>query len=263
MPHIALKRIFQDVAPYFPGSNLARDPLLALQALRRLARASRTTAIERGFLAGGEATHILPRHILDSLWILQSSGFRSTWKRESSLADFGSGAGFPGLVLAICLGNPLTCFDSLQKRAVYLEETIGELRRDFPGLGLQIEVVVGRIEDPAIYKPHRGRYPLAVSRAFLPIGMAVELIFPYLAQANGCYYYYGGRSAALPMEKLQAELAATDLELAAVERWECTPMGSERCFLAFRKHGPRPTHWPRAFGKIKQHWSSDESHNRV
>jgi len=78
------------------------------------------------------------KHIIDSLTLL------SYISRGASLADIGTGAGFPGLVLAIMREDiHVTLVDSLRKRVFFLREVVNKL-------GLQnVECVHTRAEDLA------------------------------------------------------------------------------------------------------------------
>ena len=78
------------------------------------------------------------KHFYDSLTIVKVVDL----KKEETLLDFGTGAGFPGLVLKIVFPHlKATLVDSLNKRDIFLNKVIDELNLE------QIEAVHSRIED--------------------------------------------------------------------------------------------------------------------
>jgi len=80
------------------------------------------------------------RHFADSAQLLALGPEGGRW------VDLGSGAGFPGLVLAI-LNQPVTLIESRQKKAAFLARTAEAL-----GLGDRVEVRAERIESSPAYK---------------------------------------------------------------------------------------------------------------
>lgn len=93
-----------------------------------------------------EASEVMDRHIEDSLAIIPpiQSSYSSHCESDFenlNLVDVGSGAGLPGLILAIaCPGWKVTLLESLNKRCVFLEHAIGLI-----GLS-NVKVVRGRAE---------------------------------------------------------------------------------------------------------------------
>lgn len=119
------------------------------------------------------------RHLLDSLTLvprlpglLPSDGAR--------LVDVGSGAGFPGLALAIVLpGLHVTLLEATGKKVAFLKHAV-EL------LGLEnVRPIHGRAEDVARLLDHRGAYDVAVARALASVATLTELLMP-LVRVGGC-----------------------------------------------------------------------------
>lgn len=98
-------------------------------------------------------------HLLDSLALLPHV-------QAQRLLDVGSGAGLPGIPLAICLPDlQVTVMDSSQKKASFMRQAKAEL-------GLQnLEVVCGRVED---YRPE-APFDVITSRAFSELALFVKL----------------------------------------------------------------------------------------
>lgn len=98
-------------------------------------------------------------HLLDSLSVLP-------YIQAKHLLDVGSGAGLPGIPLAICLPDlQVTVMDSSHKKASFMRQAKAEL--DIPNL----EVVCGRVEK---YQPEQ-LFDVVISRAFSDLAEFVAL----------------------------------------------------------------------------------------
>lgn len=98
-------------------------------------------------------------HLLDSLSVLPHI-------KATRLLDAGSGAGLPGIPLALCLPElQVTVMDSSHKKASFMRQAKAEL--GIPNL----EVVCGRVED---YKPDQ-LFDIVISRAFSDLNQFVTL----------------------------------------------------------------------------------------
>ncbi|AVQ26539.1 16S rRNA (guanine(527)-N(7))-methyltransferase RsmG [Fusobacterium ulcerans] len=116
---------------------------------------------------------IIEKHFLDSLLL------QNLIKRESKKAiDIGTGAGFPGMVLAIF--NPdieFTLMDSIGKKTKFLELVKENLRLD------NVNVVTSRAED-YITDGNRQTYDLGLCRGVSKLSTILEYIIPFL-KVNG------------------------------------------------------------------------------
>ena len=121
---------------------------------------------------------------------------------RASLIDVGSGAGFPGIPLAICLPETrIVLMDSLGKRVEFLQSVIG-------ALGLNAQAVHLRAEDGARKPAYREAFDLATARAVAPLNLLCEYLLPFVK--------VGGRMLALKGPGLDEEVAAAENALATL-----------------------------------------------
>ena len=157
----------------------------ALPAAQHYAGLLTGPGVERGLIGPGEATRIWDRHILNCAVLAELVPDRCL------LADLGSGAGLPGIVLALLRPHAeIVLIESLARRVAFLEECVTEL-----GLG-RVRVLRGRAEDLA----PEVQADIVTARAVAPLdrlaGWAMGLCRP------------GGTVLAMKGASAAAELAA-------------------------------------------------------
>lgn len=124
----------------------------------------------------------------------------------ASVVDVGSGAGLPGIPLAILRPDlKMTLLEPLLRRANFLELTVAEL-----GLADRIVVVRARAED------HRQRYDLVVSRALAPLGRLLGWCAPLMTR-TGTLIALKGSTAAAELAASAAVVSAARLSGQALE----------------------------------------------
>ena len=117
----------------------------------------------------------LEKHFLDSLSVLRYGFIRE----ETNMIDVGTGAGFPGLVLAMARPDlEVTLLDSQRKRLLFLERVIDET-----GTG-NVTIIHSRAEDGARRKELRGQFDYATARALAPLNILCEYLLPFV-KING------------------------------------------------------------------------------
>ena len=133
----------------------------------------------------------LDRHYADSLAPLRET---ACFPQGASLIDVGSGAGFPGLPLAIARPDlQVTLLDSLMKRIHFLSAVVEEL-------GLQnVRLIHARAEDGGRDPALREMFDIAVARAVAPLPVLCELLLPFV-KVGGRMVCYKGPSAAEEQE---------------------------------------------------------------
>lgn len=139
------------------------------------------------------------RHYTDSLAPLKEAAL---FPEGASLIDVGSGAGFPGLPLAIARPDlQVTLLDSLMKRITFLQAVVDEL-----GL-TNVKLVHSRAEDGGRNPERREQYDIAVARAVAPLPVLCELLLPFV-KVGGRMICYKGPSA---QEELEAGAKAAKM----------------------------------------------------
>lgn len=136
-------------------------------------------------------------HLLDSLSVLPHVP-------AGRLLDVGSGAGLPGIVLAICRPDlQVTTIDAVQKKASFMRQAKAELQID------NLQVVAGRVEQLKPGEP----FNTVISRAFSEIGLFVKLTRHLIAE-DGLWLAMKGQ---MPREELGAiKLKPSRIEVLAV-----------------------------------------------
>lgn len=141
----------------------------------------------------------IDRLYLDSLAPLAVEG---AFPQGASMIDVGTGAGFPGLPLAIARPDlQVMLLDSLNKRLKFLAAVIEEL-----GL-TNVRLCHARAEDAGRDAAHREVYDRAVSRAVAPLPVLAELMLP-MVRVGGEMLCYKGPAA---QEEWQAGQKAAKL----------------------------------------------------
>ncbi len=180
------------------------------------------------------------KHFADSLSLLNFVDI----PQNSSLADVGTGAGFPGVVLKIARPDiKLTLIDSLNKRLVFLNEVCSQL-------GIDAELIHSRAEDGARDEKLRESFDFAVSRAVARMNVLSEYCLPYV-KVGGAFCAMKGAQA---NEEFKESLNAINTLGGKLEKkyfFELPENGGERAIAVVRKVKNTPQKYPRLSGKIK------------
>ncbi|PRB70124.1 16S rRNA (guanine(527)-N(7))-methyltransferase RsmG [Arthrobacter sp. MYb213] len=162
-----------------------------------------TSGIERGLLGPREVPRLWSRHVLNCAVI------ESLMEQDAEVADVGSGAGLPGLCLAIARPDlKLTLIEPLERRCIWLTEVIDDLGLD------NVTVMRGRAEQ--MVETINARYVTA--RAVSALSNLAGLTIPLL-HGKGDLIAIKGRSAAEEIDKAQKvirKLGGTKTEVLTV-----------------------------------------------
>jgi len=153
----------------------------------------------RGLLGPRELEIVWDRHILNCLTLVELIPLNST------VADIGSGAGLPGVVLAIARPDlAVTLVEPTLRRVEFLNETKAELNLE------NLSIIQGRAEDLIKGK----RFEIVTARAVAPMKKLLNLCLPLLKP--------GGYLLALKGEKANIELTEA---LEQISKWNATSLG--------------------------------------
>ena len=174
-------------------------------------------------------------HLLDSLTVMACADLQG-----KTLIDVGTGAGFPGVPLAIASGAKITLLDSLGKRMKWLEEVL-------PTLGIEAECVTARAEEAVTTR--RECYDFATSRAVARLNILLELTAPYV-KVGGYVLAMKGMAAREELAESQNAIQKLGLKLEQVKEFPID--GTNHAVIVLRKVAPTPKQFPRRFAAIKK-----------
>jgi 16S rRNA (guanine527-N7)-methyltransferase len=161
---------------------------------------------------------MLVQHLFDSLAVIRPL-VRQTAGRAVQLLDVGSGAGLPGVVIAICCPEvQVECVDPVGKKAAFIQQAAAQLK--LPNL----RGVHDRVENLA------GPYDVITSRAFASLPDFVSWSAGALAE-QGVWLAMKGKR---PDDEI-AELPP-QAEVFHVEQLSVPELEAERCIVWMRKH---------------------------
>ena len=187
---------------------------------------------------GEDEREAVDRNYLDSLAPLAVNGLI---EGACTLADAGSGAGFPGLVLAIALPDVrVTLVDALSKRVGFLREVIR-------ALGLNARAVHARCEDAGRAPDLRDGFDLVTARAVADTPLLLELALP-LVKPGGRLLCYKGPAVAEELERARHALSALNGRVTGVLSAPIPGRDWDHRLLVVEKTGATPAAYPRKAG---------------
>ena len=151
--------------------------------------------VERGLLGPREVERLWERHLLNSAAVAELI------EKDARVVDIGSGAGLPGIPLAIARPDlNVVLVEPMMRRCDFLNEAI-------MGLGLEVTVIRGRAEEKAVRSGAAGA-DVVVSRAVASLDKLAGWSFPLLRQ--------GGLMLAMKGERAVTEVAEWEPTMAAL-----------------------------------------------
>ena len=188
-------------APSVPDLASDRARALALTPVSRETSERLDTFVElllswqrtTNLIAASTIPHLWTRHIADSLQLLDLAPDARVW------VDLGSGAGFPGLAIAIALaekpGAMVHLIDSNKKKAAFLREAQRVT-------GAPAEVHTQRIEDFA--NSFTAPLDAVTARAVAPLKLLLNQSFPLLGKSGAMGLFPKGQHAELELKEVRA-----------------------------------------------------------
>mgnify|MGYP002454722339 FL=1 len=178
------------------------------------------------------------KHFIDSLYPMKYVDF----KAGLSLADVGTGAGFPGLPLLIA--NPkleVNFIDSSGKRINFIKDVLSNI-------GIIAQTTHERAEDAGKNPDYRAQYDYVTARAVAPLNVLCEYCIP-LVKVGGVFVSLKGANG---IEELEGAKNAIDVlggEVITAESYKL-PNGDSRTLFVIKKISQTPTKYPRKPKKI-------------
>ncbi|MBD2088750.1 16S rRNA (guanine(527)-N(7))-methyltransferase RsmG [Microcoleus sp. FACHB-1515] len=180
------------------------------------------------------------KHLWDSLRGI--APFRN--QNDLQVIDIGTGAGFPGLPIAIaCPSWQVTLLDSTRKKVTFLETLARSL--NLP----QVKTRCDRVE--TVGRLWRDRFDLATIRAVAAAVACAEYALPLL-KVGGTAILYRGQWTAEEADAIEKALPLLGGKLESIEMFETPLTYSIRHCLYLRKVAPTPKDFPRAIGLAVQ-----------
>ena len=183
---------------------------------------------------------VVVKHMIDSL----SCYDKDIIKSGMSIIDVGTGAGFPGIPLAIYDRSlKVTLFDSLKKRLTFLESVMDELKLT------NCTTLHGRAENLS-HQDYRESFDIATSRAVARLPILLEWTVPYVKEDG---YVIALKGAIYEEEVGESNKALSTLKakLEEVRTVTLPTLDDKRAILYIKKTGKTPKQYPRKPKDIK------------
>lgn len=185
-----------------------------------------------------EEDEVILKHFYDSMSVVKYYDFN----QGENVIDVGTGAGFPGIPLAILLpGIQFTLMDSLNKRITFLKDVVEKC-------GLKnVECIHSRAEELAKDEKYREKYDICVSRAVANLSILLEYCIPFIKK-GGKFISYKSISSE---EELSASKNAQNKLCCKLKNnisFELPDTDNKRNFLIFEKFDLTASKYPRNNG---------------
>ena len=182
-----------------------------------------------------EENQVIEKHFFDCIITAKTYDFSSRL-----VADIGSGAGFPGMIIALLFPtSKVTLIDATKKKFAFLEFIKQELDLK------NVEFYVGRVEE---MKDKRQAYDVVISRGFASMRVFLEVAAP-ICRISGTIIAMKGSRGDEEMEKAKDMIRLTCVRLKKKEE-TTLPNGEVRINYFFAKDKATPKRFPRRWCEI-------------
>ena len=175
------------------------------------------------------------KHFIDSIELVKYFDVKN-----KTLLDVGTGAGFPGIPLAIVEPTlKVTLLESNGKRVSFLKEAVKVLDLK------NVDIIQGRVEELGT----REKYDFVTARAVKELNILLELCF-YLVKVGGSFIAY--KSSGVEEEILNAKHALKCLQIEEFKKFDyyLPKSKNSRVFLGILKKNKTQKKYPRRYSEI-------------
>ena len=203
--------------------------LTYLSELQRVNKFINLTAID-------DTESVVEKHFYDSALALQYFNIKN-----KKILDVGTGAGFPGLVLAIlCPESEVTLLDSNNKKIIFLNDLILKLKLK------NVKTVLGRIEENSALNEN---FDFVCNRAVSALRILLEICSAPL-KINGHMICYKSLKFEEEIEEAKNAFSVLNLKLISTKKVELPTNKDTRILLDIIKEKSAPKKYPRRFSQI-------------
>lgn len=194
-----------------------------------------------------EFDDVIFKHFIDSVLInnIESIKEEINSKKNISIIDVGTGAGFPGIPLKILYPDiNITLLDSLNKRITFLESVIERLNLK------NVKCIHGRAEDFGNDKNYREKYDFCVSRAVANLSTLTEYCIPFV-KVKGKFISYKASNVDEEINEAKNAIKLLSANISDVNKMiikDNTGTEYERNFVIIEKVKPLKKQYPRKSG---------------
>lgn len=179
------------------------------------------------------------KHFYDSLSLIKAIDLN----KKLNICDIGTGAGFPGIVLAICFNNlNVTLVEKSKKRVKFLYLVKNELNLK------NIFICNERAE--VFARNNREKYDLVTSRAFARLNILTEICIP-LVKVN-CYFIPMKANIDEELDEAQSSIKIMNSKVENIITFNLPIENSIRNLVVIKKLGNSKKRYPRDFSEIKK-----------
>jgi len=229
--------------PSTPPAARRAFPSGRLELAERYAAILATDGVVRGLIGPREAPRLWERHLLNC------AAVEELVPQESTVCDVGSGAGLPGLVLAIARPDvEVELVEPLLRRTTFLSETVAALELE------NVTVTRARAED----LHGERRYDAVTSRAVAPLTRLLEWSMPLVAP-DGVLLAMKGSSVADEIEAAGESLAHLKCAEPEIAQIGDPDAHSTTRVVRVRWADPTRVAWPVPTGSPKRHRTTSKS----
>ena len=185
-----------------------------------------------------EPMEFATKHLGDSLTLFKAYNF----PRSCSIIDIGTGAGIPGIPLAILRPDlKITLVDSLRKRTQFISEVLKIIRLN------NVEVVHDRAEYIGQSPLFREKIEVVISRAVAPLNILSEICLPFLT-LGGCFLAMKGPKAPDEIKLAKRAIDRLGGGIVTIYDYKLPLLAEDRVIIRIDKERCTPRLFPRKPG---------------